>query len=135
MKVRKLAKDVFGDDSAAIGALANVVCALDIARNSTAPSLKDSGEFQERCATAIVAIADNILGKIERNYAPEMKRFRVTFDVKRSGVRSMEVDAETEEDAKDLVQDKLEQMEESEFDGMKTDFLAADVFETEEVRG
>ena len=134
MKVRKLAKDVWGDDSAAIGALANVIVALDVAQNSTAPSLDGSCEFQARCSTAIIALADSILEKIERNYAPGMKRFRVTFDVKRSGVHTMEVDAETEDDAKDLVQSRLEQMEASEFDDMKTDFLAADVFEAEECR-
>lgn len=135
MKIRKLTEDNWGGDSLSMGALADVIVALNIAQTSTAPSLQDSKEFQGRCATAIVAIANQILGKVERFYAPETKRFRVTYDVKRSGVHTMEVDAETEEDARNLVQNKLSQMESGEFDDMKTDFLAAEVFESEEVKG
>lgn len=134
MKIRKLEKDVSGDDSAALGALANVVVALDVARRSTAPSLDGSGEFQDRCATAIIAAANHILEKIERNYRQDLKRFRVSFDVKRVGNHMMEVDAETKEDAENLVQNKLDQMENREFDDMKTEFLAAEVFDSEEVK-
>ena len=134
MKIRKLEKDVSGDDSAALGALANVVVALDVARRSTAPSLDGSGEFQDRCATAIIAVANHILEKIERNYRQDLKRFRVSFDVKRVGNHMMEVDAETKEDAENLVQNKLDQMENREFDDMKTEFLAAEVFDSEEVK-
>ena len=134
MKIRKLEKDVLGDDSAALGALANVVVALDVARRSTAPSLDGSGEFQDRCATAIIAVANHILEKIERNYRQDLKRFRVSFDVKRVGNHMMEVDAETKEDAENLVQNKLDQMENREFDDMKTEFLAAEVFDSEEVK-
>ena len=134
MKIRKLEKDVSGDDSAALGALANVVVALDAARRSTAPSLDGSGEFQDRCATAIIAVANHILEKIERNYRQDLKRFRVSFDVKRVGNHMMEVDAETKEDAENLVQNKLDQMENREFDDMNTEFLAAEVFDSEEVK-
>ena len=134
MKIRKLEKDVSGDDSAALGALANVVVALDVARRSTAPSLDGSGEFQDRCTTAIISVANHILEKIERNYRQDLKRFRVSFDVKRVGNHMMEVDAETKEDAENLVQNKLDQMENREFDGMKTEFLAAEVFDSEEVK-
>ena len=134
MKIRKLEKDVSGDDSASLGALANVVVALDVARRSTAPSLDGSGEFQDRCATAIISVANHILEKIERNYRQDLKRFRVSFDVKRVGNHMMEVDAETKEDAENLVQNKLDQMENREFDDMKTEFLAAEVFDSEEVK-
>lgn len=134
MKIRKLEKDVSGDDSAALGALANVVVALDVARRSTAPSLDGSGEFQDRCATAIIAVANHILEKIERNYRQDLKRFRVSFDVKRVGNHMMDVDAETKEDAENLVQNKLDQMENREFDDMNTEFLAAEVFDSEEVK-
>lgn len=132
MKIKKLKCD-WGGDALSVGALADVIVALNVAQNSTAPSLDGSCEFQDRCSTAIVALADHILEKIEQNYAPDMKRFKVTFDVKRSGVHTMEVDAETEDDAKDLVRNKLEQMEASELDDMKTDFIAAEVFESEEM--
>ena len=132
MKIKKLKCD-WGGDALSVGALADVIVALNVAQNSTAPSLDGSCEFQNRCSTAIIALADHILEKIEQNYAPDMKRFKVTFDVKRSGVHTMEVDAETEDDAKDLVRNKLEQMEASEFDDMKTDFIAAEVFESEEM--
>ena len=134
MKIRKLEKDVSGDDSAALGALANVVVALDVARRSTAPSLDGSGEFQDRCMTAIISVANHILEKIERNYRQDLKRFRVSFDVKRVGNHMMEVDAETKEDAENLVQNKLDQMENREFDDMNTEFLAAEVFDSEEVK-
>ena len=134
MKIRKLEKDVSGDDSASLGALANVVVALDVARRSTAPSLDGPGEFQDRCATAIIAVANHILEKIERNYRQDLKRFRVSFDVKRVGNHMMEVDAEPKEDAEDLVQNKLDQMENREFDDMKTEFLAAEVFDSEEIK-
>ena len=132
MKIKKLKCD-WGGDALSVGALADVIVALNVAQNSTAPSLDGSCEFQNRCSTAIIALADHILEKIEQNYAPDMKRFKVTFDVKRSGVHTMEVDAETEDDAKDLVRNKLEQMEASEFDDMKTDFIAAEVSESEEM--
>ena len=132
MKIKKLKCD-WGGDALSVGALADVIVALNVAQNSTAPSLDGSCEFQSRCSTAIIALADHILEKIEQNYAPDMKRFKVTFDVKRSGVHTMEVDAETEDDAKNLVRNKLEQMEASEFDDMKTDFIAAEVFESEEM--
>lgn len=132
MKIKKLKCD-WGGDALSVGALADVIVALNVAQNSTAPSLDGSCEFQARCSTAIVALADHILEKIEKNYVPDMKRFKVTFDVKRSGVHTMEVDAETEDDAKDLVRNKLEQMEASELDDMKTDFIAAEVFESEEM--
>lgn len=132
MKIKKLKCD-WGGDALSVGALADVIVALNVAQNSTAPSLDGSCEFQNRCSTAIIALADHILEKIEQNYAPDMKRFKVTFDVKRSGVHTMEVDAETEDDAKNLVRNKLEQMEASEFDDMKTDFVAAEVFESEEM--
>ena len=133
MKIKKLKCD-WGGDALSVGALADVIVALDVAQNSTAPSLDGSCEFQARCSTAIVALADHILGKIEQNYVPDMKRFKVTFDVKRSGVHTMEVDAETEDDAKDLVRNKLEQMEASELDDMKTDFIDSDVFDAEEIK-
>ena len=132
MKIKKLKCD-WGGDALSVGALADVIVALNVAQNSTAPSLDGSCEFQNRCSTAIIALADHILGKIEQNYAPDMKRFKVTFDVKRSGVHTMEVDAETEDDAKDLVRNKLEQMETSELDDMKTDFIDTDVFDAEEM--
>ena len=118
----------------ALGALANVIVALDVARRSTAPSIDGSGEFQDRCATAIIAVADQILEKVERNYEQDLKRFRVSYDVKRAGNHTMEVDAETKEDAENLVQNKLDQMENREFDDMKTEFLAAEVFDSEEIR-
>ena len=133
MKIKKLKCD-WGGDALSVGALADVIVALDVAQNSTAPSLDGSCEFQARCSTAIVALADHILEKIEQNYAPDMKRFKVTFDVKRSGVHTMEVDAETEDDAKNLVRNKLEQMEASELDDMKTDFVDSDVFDAEEIK-
>lgn len=132
MKIRKLAVDALGCDAAA---LANVIVALDVARRSTAPSLDGSGEFQDRCATAIVAIADRILERIERNYEKDLKRFRVSFDVKRVGNHTMEIDAETKEDAEASVQNKLDQMSARELGDMKTDFLAAEVFDSEEVEG
>ena len=132
MKIKKLKCD-WGGDALSVGALADVIVALNVAQNSTAPSLDGSCEFQNRCSTAIIALADHILAKIEQNYAPDMKRFKVTFDVKRSGVHTMEVDAETEDDAKDLVRNKLEQMETSELDDMKTDFIDTDVFDAEEM--
>lgn len=71
----------------------------------------------------------------EAHLEPKKRRFRVEYDVKRSGNHSMEVEAETEEDARNMVQNKLDQMEDSEFDDMRTDFLAADVFDAEEVKG
>ena len=132
MKIKKLKCD-WGGDALSVGALADVIVALDVAQNSMAPSLDGSCEFQARCSTAIIALANHILEKIEKNYAPDMKRFKVTFDVKRSGVHTMEVDAETEDDAKDLVRNKIEQMETSELDDMKTDFIAAEVLESEEM--
>ena len=134
MKIRKLAVDALRGDAVALGALANVIVAIDVARRSTAPSLDGSGEFQDRCATAIVAVADQILERIERNYRQDLKRFRVSFDVKRVGNHMMEVDAETKEDAENLVQNKLDQMENRELDDMKTEFLAAEVFDSEEVK-
>lgn len=54
--------------------------------------------------------------------------------MKRVGNHMMEVDAETKEDAENLVQNKLDQMENREFDDMKTEFLAAEVFDSEEVK-
>ena len=134
MKIKKLKCD-WGGDALSVGALADVIVALNVAQNSTAPSLDGSCEFQNRCSTAIIALADHILEKIEQNYAPDMKRFKVTFDVKRSGVHTMEVDAETEDDAKELVRNKLDQMEASELDDMKTDFIDSDVFDAEEIKG
>lgn len=135
MKIRKLKKDVWGDDSTSIGALANVIVALETARGLTSPSLDGSVEFRDRCATAIIAVANHILEKIERNYRQDLKRFRVSFDVKRVGNHMMEVDAETKEDAENLVQNRLDQMENREFNDMKTEFLAAEVFDSEEVEG
>ena len=134
MKIRKIKEDAWGDDFSAIGALANVIVALDVARSSTAPSLDGAGEFQNRCATAIVAVADRILERIERNYEKNLKRFRVSFDVKRVGNHTMDVDAETKEDAENLVQNKLDQMENREFEDMKTELLAAEVFDSEEIK-
>lgn len=76
-----------------------------------------------------------MLERIEHNYRKDLKRFRVSFDVKRVGNHMMEVDAETKEDAENLVQNKLDQMENRELDDMKTEFLAAEVFDSEEVGG
>lgn len=131
MKIKKLKGDWSGDTLA----MCQMINALDRAR-IVSNACADNADFQNRCTDAIVALASRVLeDSVELSYEPEMKRFRVTYDVKRSGVHTMEVDAETEEDAKNLVQSRLERMEESEFDGMKTDFLAAEVFEAEEVRG
>lgn len=136
MKIRKLDGKNWGPSLCAceMAALGTTILALDRAQNSTAPSLPNSHEFQERCAAAIVALANQIVENVERHYVPETKRFRVQFDVKRVGNLEMTVEAETEEDAKNLVQNKLDAMERSELDGMKTDFLEAGVYEVEEVR-
>ena len=135
MKIRKLNEINWGGDSLSMGALADVIVALDIAQNSTAPSLPDSKEFQGRCATAIVALASQILDKVERYYAPETKRFRVTYDVKRSGCHAMEVEAKDEDEAEQIALHRLEDTDEACLDGLETEIVATDVVEAVEVRG
>lgn len=129
MKIKKLKGDWRND--------AMVMCQMIVAlKEARAVSSACMGceEFQSRSADAILALANRLMEEhVEKFYEPDMKRFKVTFDVKRSGVHTMEVDAETEDDAKNLVRNKLEQMEASEFDDMKTDFIAAEVFESEEM--
>ena len=131
MKIKKLKGDWRNDAMVMCQTISALKTARDVSMGAA-----DNGDFQVRCSNAIFALANRLMEEqVERFYEPDMKRFKVTFDVKRSGVHTMEVDAETEEDAKNIVQNRLKQMEESEFDGMKTDFLDAEVFESEEVRG
>lgn len=129
MKIKKLK----GDWRNEAMLMCQTIGALKTARD-VSMGVADNADFQVRCSSAIFALANRLMEEhVERLYAPETKRFRVTYDVKRSGVHTMEVDAETEDDAKNLVRNKLEQMEASEFDDMKTDFIAAEVFESEEM--
>ena len=130
MKIRKLK----GDWRNEAMLMCQTIGALETAMNRVAPTVKDRDDFQRRCADAILALANRLMEEhVEKFYEPDMKRFKVTFDVKRSGVHTMEVDAETEDDAKDLVRNKLDQMEASELDDMKTDFIDTDVFDAEEM--
>lgn len=139
MKIRKLKGDqCVNDDVLAssyddVVAMCQMITVLKEARD-VSQSIRESEDFQGRCNDAIIALANKVLEThVEKFYEPDTKRFRVAYDVKRSGVHTMEVDAETEADATNVVRAKLLKMKYSEFDGMKTDFIAADVVEAKEM--
>lgn len=113
-----------------MSAVAQVILALDKARSSTAPVVEDPGEFQRRCSDAIIALADMVLGDVESHYAPEKRRFRVTYEVKRSGTHSMEVEADSPEAAERAAQASLDRNDM--LDELHTEVLAADVRDVEE---
>lgn len=93
--------------------------------------------LHERCRRVLVANVLHILKREESWLVeePEKKRFRVTYDVKRSGSQDMVVEAETEEEARSVVQDILNKSDASSFANVHTEFIAAEVYEANEEKG
>ena len=135
MKIRKIegidkSKKLCLAEMSAIG---TTILALDRAQNSTAPMLANSKGFQLRCANAIIALANTVLEDIESRYAPETKKFKVSYDVKRSGVHTMVVEARDSREARAIAERELGRMPEDEFQKLNTEFVACDVVDSEEV--
>lgn len=93
--------------------------------------------LHERCRRVLVANTLHILQREESWLVeePAKKRFRVTYDVKRSGSQDMVVEAENEAEARNLVQSILNKSGASSFDEVKTEFVAAEVYEANEEKG
>lgn len=99
--------------------------------------LSEDELLHERCRRVLVANALHILQREESWLVddPAKKRFRVTYGVRRSGSQDMVVEAETEEEARNLVQGILNKSGASSFDKVKTEFVAAEVYEANEEKG
>lgn len=97
-------------------------------------NMSEDGLLHERCRRVLVANALHILKREESWLVeePEKKRFRVTYDVKRSGSQEMVVKAENEAEARNLVQDILNKSDASSFDNVQTEFIAAEVYKANE---
>lgn len=93
--------------------------------------------LRERCRRVLVANALHILKREESCLVeePEKKRFHVIYGVKRSGRHEMVVDAENEAEARNIAQGILDKSDASSFANVKTEFIAAEVYEANEERG
>ncbi len=99
--------------------------------------LSEAELLHERCRRVLVANTLHILQREESGLVekPTKKRFRVTYDVKRAGSQDMVVEAENEAEARNLVQSLLNKSGTSSFDKVKTEFVAAEVYEANEEKG
>lgn len=132
MRIRKL-KD---DWNYGIPVMCQMIIALKEAR-AVSPACMGSGEFQSRSADAILALADKLMeDHVERFYEPETKKFKVTYDVKRSGTGELVVEAKDEAEAKAKAESLLrnDPLVHETLDDLPTDFVAADIVEAKEVR-
>lgn len=131
MKIRKLKENPH-----ASGQLCDMIAALTTAREISA-SVKDAAEFQGRCVDAILALGNQLLVEyVEPLYVPETKRFKVTYDVKRSGTGELVVEAKDEAEAKAKAESLLrnDPLVHETLDDLPTDFVAADIVEAKEYR-
>lgn len=93
--------------------------------------------LHERCRRVLVANTLHILQREESWLVEELKkrRFRVTYDVNRTGSQDMVVEAENDAEARNLVQSILDKSGASSFDNVKTEFVDAEVYEAKEEKG
>lgn len=90
-------------------------------------------KVRERCDAAIQALGAVELRRVESLYLPETKKFKVSFDVKRSGVHTMVVEATDSADAKAKAERRIATMDEDEFQSLGTEFVGVDVVDSDEV--
>ena len=129
MKIRKLK----GDWRNEAVLMCQTITALKVARD-VSMGVPDNADFQNRCTDAVVALANRLMEEhVERFYEPETKKFKVTFDVQRSGTFSTVVEAKDEAEAKSIARNAVGRITDVHFDEVPTEVVATNVVNAEEV--
>lgn len=87
-------------------------------------------------ADIALTLWQNEKGLAEKPAEPDSREreFKVTYDVKYVGQKTMVVKAESEARARAIAQNILNGKDKGEFDGVANDFVAAEVFEAHEIK-
>lgn len=87
-------------------------------------------------ADVALTLWQNEKGLAEKPAEPESmeREFKVAYDVKYVGQKTMVVKAESEAKAMEIAQTILNSKDKGEFDGVANDFVAAEVFEAHEIK-
>lgn len=132
MKIRKLKGD-WRNEAALMCQTIDALWNAQVASRSCS----GSGDFQVRCNDAILALANKLMEEhVERFYETETKKFKVTYDVKRSGTGELVVEAKDEAEAKAKAESQLrnDPLVHETLDDLPTDFVTAGIVEAKEVR-